>query len=50
VFAEADVKNGMGRYTSANKTYEGEWKDNQRSGFGIAVTPKGEKYEGMWER
>jgi len=27
-------------------TYNGEWKDGKRNGWGIQTKPNGEKYEG----
>ena len=32
----------------ANGTYTGEWKDNKKSGFGVATFANGRKYEGHW--
>ena len=31
-----------------NGTYTGEWKDNKKSGFGVATFANGRKYEGQW--
>lgn len=33
-----------------NGTYTGEWKDNKKSGFGVATFANGRKYEGQWLR
>lgn len=29
-------------------TYEGEWKNNMKHGYGVYIYPNGDKYEGQW--
>jgi len=29
-------------------SYNGEWQDNKKEGYGVQVYPNGEKYEGQW--
>mmetsp|Transcript_7155 Transcript_7155/g.14770 ORF Transcript_7155/g.14770 Transcript_7155/m.14770 type:complete len:400 (+) Transcript_7155:48-1247(+) len=29
-------------------SYNGEWHDNKKNGYGVQVYPNGEKYEGQW--
>jgi len=29
-------------------SYNGEWQDNKKDGYGVQVYPNGEKYEGQW--
>lgn len=29
-------------------SYQGEWKDNKKNGYGVQVFPNGQKYEGQW--
>eukprot|EP00420_Gonyaulax_spinifera_P030891 CAMPEP_0197880474 /NCGR_PEP_ID=MMETSP1439-20131203/8270_1 /TAXON_ID=66791 /ORGANISM="Gonyaulax spinifera, Strain CCMP409" /LENGTH=391 /DNA_ID=CAMNT_0043500029 /DNA_START=51 /DNA_END=1226 /DNA_ORIENTATION=- len=33
---------------SRGASYNGEWSDNRKSGYGVQVYPSGEKYEGQW--
>ena len=42
---------GKGKLTRPNgDTYEGDWKEDKREGFGIQFYKKsGHKYEGMWK-
>ena len=30
-------------------TYQGEWKDGKRLGFGLMINPNGKCFEGLWE-
>eukprot|EP00471_Norrisiella_sphaerica_P000711 CAMPEP_0184484854 /NCGR_PEP_ID=MMETSP0113_2-20130426/6531_1 /TAXON_ID=91329 /ORGANISM="Norrisiella sphaerica, Strain BC52" /LENGTH=378 /DNA_ID=CAMNT_0026866035 /DNA_START=194 /DNA_END=1330 /DNA_ORIENTATION=- len=34
---------------SIGKSYKGEWKGNNKHGFGCQIWAKGNKYEGQWE-
>ena len=31
-------------------SYDGDWKDNQKDGFGIEIISNGSKYEGEWKK
>jgi hypothetical protein len=48
----AGERNGKGKLTvgSAGVTYNGEWKDDNKHGFGVQVYEDGSRYEGGWER
>ena len=30
------------------RRYEGDWKENKRTGRGLAILPSGDKYDGEW--
>jgi hypothetical protein len=30
-------------------TYEGQWKNNEKQGYGVQKWPNGARYEGQWE-
>jgi len=30
-------------------TYQGEWLDNKKTGYGVQVYPSGDKFEGQWQ-
>lgn len=45
------IKQGKGRFTSSLNfsTYEGEWKDGKKHGFGTIVYKDGARYEGNFQ-
>ena len=45
------LRNGLGKYTMPDGfTYEGEWKDDQIQGKGVARYPTGQIFEGSFEQ
>lgn len=43
------MKDGQGTYVySDNGYYHGNWKDDQKNGYGVYECPGKEKYEGEW--
>ena len=45
------LRNGLGKYTMPDGfTYEGEWKDDQIQGKGVARYPTGQIFEGFFEQ
>lgn len=43
---ESGLKQGKGVYKTKNWSYDGEYSQNLKSGFGILTFPDGSKYEG----
>jgi len=43
-------QSGLGRFTSSQEAYEGEWKRGVRHGRGVTMLPNGECYVGEWCR
>ena len=45
------LRNGLGKYTMPDGfTYEGEWKDDQIQGKGVARYPTGQLFEGSFKQ
>ena len=45
------LRNGLGKYTMPDGfKYEGEWKDDQIQGKGVARYPTGQIYEGFFKQ
>ena len=44
------LRNGLGKYTMPDGFYEGEWKDDQIQGKGVARYPTGQLFEGSFKQ
>ena len=44
------MANGQGKFWHADgDVYEGEWRDDQKHGFGVYNHMSGARYEGHWK-
>ena len=43
------MRDGKGKYTSDEETYEGDWKEDKKDGNGIIIYKNGCKYEGQFK-
>lgn len=44
------IRNGWGVFTTKMYTYDGEFKNDYKDGFGAIIYSNGEQYEGQWEK
>jgi len=45
---ENDLRSGQGKLVDCNGTYTGTWRENERHGNGVFITPSGIKVQGEW--